>query len=76
MLTLWGARSRSRDHLDRRDFLRIGALGLGGLIVRELRTDHPIINLRVLKERNFAIACVNFFFLMVALYAASMALPG
>jgi DHA2 family multidrug resistance protein len=52
------------------------ALCLVLLIVRELRTAHPIINLRVLKERNLAIACVNFFCLMMALYAVSMALPG
>ncbi|MGE3808306.1 MAG: DUF1501 domain-containing protein [Gemmataceae bacterium] len=31
MLTLWGDRRRYCDGLSRRDFLRVGALGLGGL---------------------------------------------
>src|SRR5690348_15530698 len=30
MLTIWGDRQRSCDGLNRRDFLRVGALGLGG----------------------------------------------
>ena len=54
----------------------IFGVGLVLFIVREMRTAHPIVNLRVLGERNFAIACINFFCLMMALYAASMALPG
>jgi hypothetical protein len=31
MLTLWGTRNRTCDGISRRDFLRVGALGLGGL---------------------------------------------
>ena len=64
------------DPFGRATLVAVFAVALVLLIVRELRTAHPIINLRVLKERNLAIACVNFFCLMVALYAASMALPG
>jgi DHA2 family multidrug resistance protein len=51
-------------------------LGLGVLIVREMRIANPIINFRVLGERNFAASCVIIFCAFAALYAASIALPG
>ncbi len=31
MLTIWGPKRPSRDRVSRRDFLRVGALGIGGL---------------------------------------------
>ena len=40
----------------------ISIFSLIGFIVRELRTDHPIVNLRVFKDRNFAVS--NFLFAM------------
>lgn len=36
MLTLWGPTRRFCDHLNRRDFLRVGALGIGGLTLADL----------------------------------------
>jgi hypothetical protein len=36
MLTLWGRNRRSCDGIHRRDFLRVGALGLGGLSLADL----------------------------------------
>jgi Protein of unknown function (DUF1501) len=36
MLTLWGAPRRFCDNLSRRDFLRVGALGLGGLTLADV----------------------------------------
>ncbi len=51
-------------------------LGLGLLIFREMRTAHPIIDFRVLGERNFAVACVIMFCAFAVVYAASIALPG
>jgi hypothetical protein len=36
MLTLWGPKRRFCDHVSRRDFLRVGALGLGGLTLADL----------------------------------------
>jgi hypothetical protein len=36
MLTLWGAKQRLCDGVTRRDFLRVGALGLGGLTLADL----------------------------------------
>ena len=51
-------------------------LGLGFLIFREMRTASPIINFRVLGERNFAVSCVIMFFAFAVVYGASIALPG
>jgi DHA2 family multidrug resistance protein len=51
-------------------------LGLGFLVFHELRTANPIINFRVLRERNLSIGCVIMFFAFAALYGASIALPG
>jgi len=51
-------------------------LGLGLLIVREMRTKSPIIDFRVLGERNFAVCCFIIFFAFAVLYGASFALPG
>ena len=51
-------------------------LGLGLLIVREMRTASPIINFRVLGERNLAVSCVIMFCAFAVLYGASIALPG
>ena len=50
--------------------------GLVLLIVRELRTANPIIDFRVLRERNLAISCVLMFCAFAVLYAANVMLPG
>ena len=36
MLTFWGAKHRFCDRINRRDFLRVGALGLGGLTLPDI----------------------------------------
>lgn len=36
MLTFWGRKQRFCDHLSRREFLRLGALGLGGATLADL----------------------------------------
>ena len=36
MLTIWGGNQRFCDNVSRRDFLRVGALGLGGLTLPDL----------------------------------------
>jgi DHA2 family multidrug resistance protein len=51
-------------------------LGLGFLIFHELRTANPIIDFRVLRDRNLSIGCVIMFCAFAALYGASIALPG
>jgi DHA2 family multidrug resistance protein len=50
-------------------------LGLAVLIFREMRIANPIINFRVLGERNLAISCVILFSAYAVLYASSFSLP-
>ena len=51
-------------------------VGLGLLVFREMRSANPIIDFRVLGERNFALACIIMFCAFAVLYGASIALPG
>jgi DHA2 family multidrug resistance protein len=51
-------------------------LGLIVLVVWEMRIANPIINFRVLGERNLSISCIILFCSFAALYGASIALPG
>ncbi|MDB6138555.1 MAG: drug resistance transporter, EmrB/QacA subfamily, partial [Verrucomicrobiaceae bacterium] len=51
-------------------------LGLGGLIWRELKTAHPVINLRPLAERNLAAASIITFCAFGVLYGSTTMLPG
>ena len=51
-------------------------LGLGILIFRELRIRNPIVNFRVLGERNLAASCVIIFCAYAVLYGSSTSLPG
>jgi DHA2 family multidrug resistance protein len=50
-------------------FLGISALAMIGFIVRELCTDHPITDLRILKDRNFAVSAAMFGMFGTILYA-------
>jgi DHA2 family multidrug resistance protein len=50
-------------------------VGLGGLIWRELTFANPVVNFRVLGERNFAASCVIIFSAFAVLYAGTVALP-
>src|SRR5215471_21866523 len=52
------------------------ALGLGGLIVRELSYDNPLINFRTLKDPNFRICCIIIFCTFAALYGNTVSLPA
>jgi DHA2 family multidrug resistance protein len=56
--------------------IAVFVVGLLLLIVREMRTEYPIINFRVLGERNLAISCVILFFAFAVVYGSSIALPG
>jgi MFS transporter, DHA2 family, multidrug resistance protein len=55
--------------------LALFAVGLYGLIRRELRFANPLINLRTLADRNFAVCCVTIFFAFGVLYANTVTLP-
>lgn len=52
------------------------ALGLAGLIYREMRYDNPLINFRTLKDKNFRICCIIIFCAFAALYANTVSLPA
>lgn len=51
-------------------------LGLGALVVWELRHPAPIVNFRPLRERNFALSCVIIFCAFGVLYGTSTLLPA
>jgi DHA2 family multidrug resistance protein len=50
-------------------------VGLAVLLFWEMRIKAPIVNFRVLGERNLAISCVILFCAFAVLYAASFSLP-
>ena len=51
-------------------------LGFGLLLFRELRIANPIVNFRVLGERNLAMCCIIIFCAYAVLYAASILAAG
>ena len=55
--------------------LTLFVVGLCCLIFREMRIGNPIVNFRVLGERNFAACCVIIFCAFAVLYGASTSLP-
>ncbi len=50
-------------------------VGFGLLLFRELRIQNPIVNFRVLRDRNLAACCIIIFCVYAVLYAASFSLP-
>ena len=53
----------------------IAFLALAGAVAWELRVKNPVVNLRLLKERNFAFCCVIVLGVYTALYASTFLLP-
>ncbi|MCG3137123.1 MAG: putative multidrug resistance protein EmrY [Phycisphaerae bacterium] len=65
------------DPFGRMPFLvMLFVVGLVFLIVWEMRIANPIINFRVLGDRNLAMSCVILFCSFAVVYGASIALPG
>ena len=56
-------------------FTFVSALTMILFIIRELRTAEPVVNLRVLKDRNFAVGTLLITLLGVALYSAITLIP-
>jgi MFS transporter, DHA2 family, multidrug resistance protein len=54
----------------------IFVVGLIYLIYRELSISNPVLNFRVLAERNLAVSCIIIFCAYAVLYGASTSLPG
>ncbi|HKV03944.1 MAG TPA: DHA2 family efflux MFS transporter permease subunit [Candidatus Acidoferrales bacterium] len=53
----------------------IAVSALVALVVRELTTDSPVIDLRLFKDRNFAISTFMMYVLGVVLYGTTLLLP-
>ena len=56
--------------------LSLFALGLGGLVWRELRIANPLINFRTLADANFRWSCTIIFCAFGVLYANTTTLPA
>jgi DHA2 family multidrug resistance protein len=56
--------------------LSVFLLGLFALLWHEMRSAHPVVNFRVLGERNFTASCIIIFSAYAVLYAATVALPA
>src|SRR5438132_13137815 len=50
-------------------------IGIIAGIIWELREEHPVVDLRMLKDRNFAVATLAMFFLGFVLYASTVLIP-
>src|SRR5499425_501927 len=61
------------------NFIRLFAvlmvIGLIGGIVRELKAKEPVVDFRMLRDRNFAISTVAMFFLGFVLYSSTVLIP-
>jgi MFS transporter, DHA2 family, multidrug resistance protein len=58
-----------------RTFFVLMLVGIVAGIIRELRVKEPVVDLRMLKNRNFAIATIGMFFLGFVLYASTVLIP-
>jgi DHA2 family multidrug resistance protein len=56
-------------------FFCLMLVGILGGILWELREKEPVVDLRMLKDRNFAIATMAMFFLGFVLYASTVLIP-
>src|ERR1700760_1666894 len=58
-----------------RAFAGTMVLGIVAGIIWELREKHPVVDLKMLKDRNFAIATLAMFFLGFVLYSSTVLIP-
>jgi MFS transporter, DHA2 family, multidrug resistance protein len=56
-------------------FLVLACVALVAFVVRELTTDEPIVNLRILGDRNFALGTILITMMGVVLYGTTALLP-
>ena len=71
-------KGQREDWFESRFIVFFGVLGVGSLIalvVWELRHPDPIVELRLLKERNFALACGFYFLFGFVLFGATLLQP-
>jgi DHA2 family multidrug resistance protein len=53
----------------------LALIGLVGAVLWLLYTDHPIVNLRLLKNRNFGVGCGMMGLMALMMYASSVMIP-
>ncbi|MGH9357264.1 MAG: DHA2 family efflux MFS transporter permease subunit, partial [Terriglobia bacterium] len=53
----------------------LAVVGLVGVVIWELRQQEPMIDLRLLKDKNFSVATLTMFALGVVLYGTTVLLP-
>jgi MFS transporter, DHA2 family, multidrug resistance protein len=58
-----------------RVFFALMVFGIISAIIWELRQKEPVVDLRMLKDRNFAISTMAMFFLGFVLYASTVLIP-
>ena len=58
-----------------RGFALLAAIGLLGATAWLLLARHPVVNMRVLADRNFAVGCIMISATMAVLYSSAVALP-
>jgi DHA2 family multidrug resistance protein len=56
-------------------FAGVAVVGLVAFVIWELREKNPILNLRLLKSRSFAVSCVLMFTLGWVLYGSTVLIP-
>ena len=56
-------------------FFILMLIGIIAGIIWEYRQEHPVVDLRMLKDRNFAVATLAMFFLGFVLYASTVLIP-
>jgi len=56
-------------------FAVLMVVGLVAAVFWEMKQDHPVVDLRMLKNRNFAIATTAMFFLGFVLYSSTVLIP-
>lgn len=56
-------------------FAALAAAGLIGAVVWLVMARHPVVNVRVLKDRNFAVGCLMISATMAVLYSSAVLLP-
>src|SRR5438874_3711467 len=56
-------------------FFVLMVIGIIAGIIWELREEHPVVDLRMLKDRNYAVATLAMFFLGFVLYASTVLIP-
>ena len=58
-----------------RFFTTLCVIGLIGMVIHELRTEHPIVDLRALRDRSFSMGVLLMSLLGFTLYASLVLLP-